>query len=434
MPSDKSSPLGHLSKSGQEAANPVQPMKADGPCLEGQKGHTGKMARGSDAGRKSRKPASEGEKDSGFSDESSEYLSAVEQTDVQDQADFPRHQHAKLQEAPQEAPGGLSGSAFPGLAPIYIVKNVILKQPLGTSPPTQFLAWSSPHALDRTQASPAHILFIQPPVATLKPPHPGQKAPSSTESLLPILNAYPKIAPHPGHGLQPRGTAGGTCGPTPPGGAGKNKRFCLEEAWVSSSEPTAPKDSRGGQQEEPPPPASGQPAATLLSPGAVSQNTVSSSTGLDQAEGRALSRAAKKLAGSSLGKQRRFHNTLEILRKSGLLGITLRTKELLRQNSGTQRDLLELREQAQLLCEAVQNNDSEAWARLREAVDRSAAYWANRGAGTYAQRGQKNLEAEPTGQGPDAARESFPGSPASLSLAPDTSVPAASPARLPAAL
>lgn len=60
-------------------------------------------------------------------DVSSEYLSTVEQTDTEDQP-------AKV----QKAPGGLTG-----LTPIYIVKNVILKQ-VGPSPCHQPLPPSMP--------------------------------------------------------------------------------------------------------------------------------------------------------------------------------------------------------------------------------------------------------------------------------------------------
>lgn len=56
----------------------------------------------------------------------------------------------------------------------------------------------------------------------------------------------------------------------------------------------------------------------------------------------------------SLVRQRRFLNTAEILSQSGLLAITLRTKELLRQNAATEKELTQLRQHAQLLCLAAQ--------------------------------------------------------------------------------
>ncbi|KAH0631640.1 hypothetical protein JD844_006076 [Phrynosoma platyrhinos] len=416
MPSDQGHPpSGHPTKPAKERSNQsaAGSLKVGSQASEGPGDQVEKIERqGSEAAREPSRPASEGEKDSGFSDVSSEYLSTVEQTDTEDPpADAQQHQLAKSARAPPKAlPGGLAGGPFPGLAPIYIVKNVILKQPLGTSPTTQFLAWSSQHPLDATQGPPARVLLIQPPVTSLKPLLPSPKS-STKETYYPILSTYPKIAPHPGRDPQTKEPAEG--GSAPEDSANKNKRFCLEEAWVSSSEPAMRKDSGEKCREE-------SPLADR------NQNVVTSSTGLDQAEGRMISKASKKLGGSSLGKQRRFHNTVEILRKSGLLGITLRTKELIRQNSATQRELTELREHAQLLCEAVQNNDAQAWTRLQEAMDRSGAYWARKGPNASAHqlggRREPSRGVEPPSCISDPTRESPPNSPMNLSLTPDTLV------------
>ncbi|KAJ7304394.1 hypothetical protein JRQ81_011950 [Phrynocephalus forsythii] len=110
------------------------PVKASVHSSKG--GHTGesrKMAKGSgQAATESGHLASEGEKDSGFSDVSSEYLSTMEQTDSEDQPPSDSlHRLPKwpTRAPPPKAPGGLvAGGAFPGLTPVYIVKNVILKQ------------------------------------------------------------------------------------------------------------------------------------------------------------------------------------------------------------------------------------------------------------------------------------------------------------------
>uniref|UniRef100_A0A6J0T761 CLOCK-interacting pacemaker isoform X1 n=2 Tax=Pogona vitticeps TaxID=103695 RepID=A0A6J0T761_9SAUR len=405
-------------------------------------GESRKMARGhSEISRTSDRPASEGEKDSGFSDVSSEYLSTVEQTDSEDQPADSRHQAPKGQKRapPPKAPGGLAaGGTFPGLTPVYIVKNVILKQPLGTSPAPQFLAWGGQHPLNGAQGSPARVLFIQSPVASLKPLLPSQK-PSAKETYFPALSTYPKIAPHPGPDPQAKGATEG--GPAPAGRAIKGKQFCLEEARASSSEAATPKDREGGERPPggerplPPPLPSGRTPSLRLGAAETPSQTslLSSGRRLEQAEGRMLARASKKLSGSGLGKQRRFHNTVEILRRSGLLGITLRTKELLRQNGRTQRELSELRAQAQLFCQAVQNQDAQAWARLQQAMDHPSADGATEGGG-----GGGSSRAPPGG-GPnwgaepavpileDAAGEPPPCSPMNLSLTPGPSVPVAMP-------
>lgn len=297
-------------------------------------------------------------------------------------------------------------------------------QPLDICPTSQFLAWNSQHLLDSTHGSP--VLFIQQPAAALKPLLPGRKS-TVKEKYLPILSAYPKIAPHPGRDPQAKAEAGLTLSS---GRGSKNKRFCLEETWGSSSELAALKGGNETQQEEAPlplplpqpqPASPGQQATEDSGKALLSQNTAASSNSstlpkLDQAEGWMVAKASKKLALSSLGKQRRFHNTVEILRRSGLLGITLRTKELIRQNNSTQRELAELRDHTRLLCEAVQSNDSEAWSRLQKAVSNSAVYWANKGASSGAHVGRSLAPSVEGAKDPPAC------SPVNLSLTPDSSV------------
>ncbi|XP_066494747.1 CLOCK-interacting pacemaker isoform X2 [Tiliqua scincoides] len=378
MPLEETALPGHPFKPGEEKTHPGRALKAEGPGCKGQTAQPTKVAGGNSAGRKSPRPASEGEKDSGFSDVSSEYLSNVEQTDTEEQSACPLRQPAFLQQS-------------------------------------QFLTWSSQHQLDGAQGPPAHVLFIQQPVTALKPLLPDQKSPAKEPSL--PISSYPKIAPRPGRDLQAKGA--GEAGPLPTGGASKNKRFCLEEAWVSSSEPAAPGGGKEKLQEDPPPAEAALVNLEVLSQQAVTSSTDPMLPGLEQAEGRMISRASRKLGCSSQGKQRRFHNTVEILRKSGLLGIALRTKELIRQNSSIQRDLAELREHTQLLCEAVQSNDSQAWSRLQEAMARSAAHWADKGASASVPPRQ-SLATEPTGPPTEVPREAPPSSPLHLSLAPDS--------------
>lgn len=74
-------------------------------------------------------------------------------------------------------------------------------------------------------------------------------------------------------------------------------------------------------------------------------------------------------------RRRRFLNTVEILRQSGLLDITLRTKELLRQNNATERDIAQLRQHTKLLHQAAfPQNDVTAWERLSKAMAESGNY------------------------------------------------------------
>ncbi|MEQ2212432.1 hypothetical protein XENOCAPTIV_030565 [Xenoophorus captivus] len=64
-------------------------------------------------------------------------------------------------------------------------------------------------------------------------------------------------------------------------------------------------------------------------------------------------------------KLKRFSNTYNILNKSGLLGITLRTKQLIKENKRTQGQLHLLQEQTALLLEALSSGDPQLWTKLQ---------------------------------------------------------------------
>uniref|UniRef100_A0A671MTL8 CLOCK-interacting pacemaker a n=1 Tax=Sinocyclocheilus anshuiensis TaxID=1608454 RepID=A0A671MTL8_9TELE len=67
----------------------------------------------------------------------------------------------------------------------------------------------------------------------------------------------------------------------------------------------------------------------------------------------------------SSSKRKRFCNTYNILNRSGLLGITLRTKELIRQNERSQAQLQSLQAQTDLFLEAICSGDPKVWTRLQ---------------------------------------------------------------------
>ncbi|AWP19797.1 putative vascular endothelial growth factor A-like [Scophthalmus maximus] len=67
-------------------------------------------------------------------------------------------------------------------------------------------------------------------------------------------------------------------------------------------------------------------------------------------------------------RKKRFCNTYNILSKSGLLDITLRTKELLRQNRHTQNDLDHLKEQTDLFLQAVKSGDTSICVKLQSSL------------------------------------------------------------------
>nr|XP_015196589.1 PREDICTED: CLOCK-interacting pacemaker-like [Lepisosteus oculatus]XP_015196591.1 PREDICTED: CLOCK-interacting pacemaker-like [Lepisosteus oculatus]XP_015196592.1 PREDICTED: CLOCK-interacting pacemaker-like [Lepisosteus oculatus] len=297
----------------------------------------------------------ESEKDSGYSDGGSDCL----QTDPQDQRSGVR-QHCGV-------PG--RGAAFGDLTPVYIVKNLVLKQ----TPSDQILhgqlAWGGQHAVGSASGQPAaQLLFIQQPgagtgAAAASPgPLKPQPKKAGRDTYLPILHSYPRIAPHPSKG-GPAGTAAGGGVPAEAlRGHCQSKRVCVEdrrEVVTSSELPEQDaKPKPPGLRPAPP----GVPPASPPEPSGVGSPSVSSSEAPPQE-----ARAARKHV-SNLAKQRRFLNTVEILSHSGLLGITLRTKELIRQSCSTKREIAELRQHTHLLCQAVHTNDPRAWAQLEEAM------------------------------------------------------------------
>lgn len=64
-------------------------------------------------------------------------------------------------------------------------------------------------------------------------------------------------------------------------------------------------------------------------------------------------------------KLKRFSNTYNILNKCGLLGITMRTKQLIKENKRTQGQLQQLQEQTALLLEALSSGDPQLWSKLQ---------------------------------------------------------------------
>lgn len=71
-------------------------------------------------------------------------------------------------------------------------------------------------------------------------------------------------------------------------------------------------------------------------------------------------------------KLKRFSNTYNILNQSGLLGITLRTKELIKENQRTQGQLQQLQEQTSLLMEALSSGDPQLWTKLQRTLQTTA--------------------------------------------------------------
>lgn len=350
--------------------------------------------------------AAESDKDSGFSDGSSECLSSAEQMESEDML-------SALGWSREDRPRPSSkaaSSACPTLSPMVVMKNVLVKQGSSSS---QLQSWTVQPSLEVISAQP-QLLFLHPPVPSpVSPCHAGEKR-SDSRNYLPILNSYTKIAPHPGKrglSLSPkereRGTQKKIC--TERRGLSLPAREPTKMGAVSSSPPTAAPPSAklaedsalqgvpslvaGGSPQTLQPVSSSHvakaPSLTFASPASpvcASDSTlhgVESNSPLSPLSAHCssplwaaehLCRSPDLFSEQPPSKHRRFQNTLVVLHKSGLLEITLKTKELIRQNQATQVELDQLKEQTQLLLEAAKSRAPQAWARLQASLKLGASH------------------------------------------------------------
>lgn len=252
------------------------------------------------------------------------------------------------------------------------------------------------------------LLFLHPPVPSpVSPCHTGDKR-SDSRDYLPILNSYTKIAPHPGKrglSLGPKERERGLQkkirterhGPSLPA------REPAKTGAVPSSAPTAappstrlaedsalqgvPSLAAGGSPQTLQPVSSSHvakaPSLTFASPASPVCASDSTLHGLENSSplsplpahyssalwaAEQLRRSPDLFSEQRHSKHRRFQNTLVVLHKSGLLEITLKTKELIRQNQATQLELDQLKEQTQLFIEAATSRAPQAWARLQASL------------------------------------------------------------------
>ncbi|KAB0389926.1 hypothetical protein E2I00_018450, partial [Balaenoptera physalus] len=341
------------------------------PSREGSRRLSAKLSKGPEMKKVSRQlgmAAAESDKDSGFSDGSSECLSSAEQMESEDMLSALGWSR---EDRPRPSAKPASG-AFPTLAPMVVMKNVLVKQG-GSSP--QLQSWSVQPSFEVISTQP-QLLFLHPPVPSpVSPCHAAEKK-SDSRNYLPILNSYTKIAPHPGK-------RGLSLSPEERGEGGMQKKICTERLGpsLSSSEPT----KTGAGPSGPPTPA---PPSTKLAedsalqgvPCLVADSTLhgmesnsplsplsaSYSSPLWAAEH--LCRSPDSFSEQRQSKHRRFQNTLVVLHKSGLLEITLKTKELIRQNQATQVELDQLKEQTRLFIEAAKSRAPQAWAKLQASL------------------------------------------------------------------
>ncbi|XP_051953992.1 CLOCK-interacting pacemaker-like [Xyrauchen texanus] len=302
------------------------------------------------------------ERDSGFSDGSSEHLSVIDQADTDDAA-------CSVGSRSRSSPlAAVVGGTLQRLSPMIIMNNVVLNQSRETPP---LKPWSFSPAVDVVQQP--QVVFLQPVVpqrtaaALNRPPLKRRRH----KKYLPILKSYPKIAPHPGDNPHSSSSA-----------SSSSSDSSVKSDSLSSCR--SQKDRRHGSQ-------SSVTSDTPNEPGSLQSSTRPPHTSADsnmpgcltdegQTHGRPEStdkrsdppmhnsRVLHGGRGDTDNKVKRFCNTYNILSKSGLLNITLRTKELIRQNRRTQTELERLREHTNLFMEALQTGDSGIWGKLQTSL------------------------------------------------------------------
>lgn len=256
------------------------------------------------------------------------------------------------------------------------------------------------------------VVFLQPVVSRQASPAPKEAASRHRrpKKYLPILKSYPKIAPHPGDGSSSsgRGTASlsspsssTSSSPSSSSSSSGSKRssshrdHCQREkqprSLCGSANSSSPATSLPGTPGTVSPllqsrlsfpstdsSASSSPARERPSP-ALSQSEFNSCLSFTDAASKTQTLPVPQTEKFSAEehdhgdsdadtRRKRFCNTYNILSKSGLLDITLRTKELLRQNRRTQSDLEQLKQQTDLFLQAVCSGDTGICVKLQASL------------------------------------------------------------------
>ncbi|KAI9528127.1 hypothetical protein NQZ68_023107 [Dissostichus eleginoides] len=371
---------------------------------------------------KSGSSGAESERDSGFSDASSEHMSTMDTTDSE------KSPIRVVQNGLQTSGSGshssqlaVVGGSYSSLSPMIIMNNVLLKQP-GESPPAM-KQWGFSPTVEVVQpvVQQPQVVFLRPVVSRQTSPAP-KEAPARhrrPKKYLPILKSYPKIAPHPGDSSSSsgRGTASSSSSNTSSSShsfsssssshsssssgsergstlTSNHREHCQREkqkrnlcggasnsASTTPSLPSTPSTTSPLLQRRLSLPtaeasASSSPARERPS-SAVSQAEFSTSLSVTHTNG-SVSRADAQEESSSAecdhsdsdadAKRKRFCNTYNILSKSGLLDIALRTKELHRQNRRTQSDLDRLKEHTDLFLQALCSGDTSICLKLQASL------------------------------------------------------------------
>ncbi|XP_055728216.1 CLOCK-interacting pacemaker [Salvelinus fontinalis] len=363
---------------------------------------------------KSGSSRTDSERDSGFSD-----ASTIDLTDSEDSS-----RAVSKREAQRPASGShpsqlaVVGGSYSNMSPM-IMKNVLLKQP-GNNPPSQ-KPWGFSPAVEMVQQP--QVVFVQPVVSpvvshcTTSNPKEASSKRRRPKKYLPILRSYPKIAPHPRDCSSSSGresscyfpssspsasshrehhhnhrnkhqrhqSSSFSCGssrcstpslPPPSSSLSPSPQHRLTPSLTDSSACSSPARSslavsRSEFSPAPSPALTVTPSDTLTTEVPEKTNTLSlpQPTVATTNDNSCYDDGNHDDNGDDHNiKRKRFCNTYNILSKSGLLEITLSTKDLIRQNRRTQVDLDRLKEHTNLFLEALQTGDTSIWSKLQTSL------------------------------------------------------------------
>ncbi|XP_019118791.2 CLOCK-interacting pacemaker [Larimichthys crocea] len=363
---------------------------------------------------KSGNSRADSERDSGFSDASSEHMSTMDTTDSEDSSRPAAQQTSGLGSSQLAVVGG----SYSNLSPMIIMNNVLLKQP-GDNPPAM-KPWGFSPTVEVVQpvVQQPQVVFLQPVVSRQASPAPKEASSRHRrpKKYLPILKSYPKIAPHPGDSSSSsgRGTASSSSSPSPSSCSSSCSTGSERGSSLTSNHrdhcqrEKQPRSVCGGASNygsaTPSLPACSSAMSPLLqnrlslhtteasassSPARESPSTTVSqaefttslsfshtagtkNTTLPVPRGATQENIAPREHNHSDSdadtKRKRFCNTYNILSNSGLLDIVLRTKELHRQNRRTQNDLDQLKEHTDLFLQAVRSGDTSMCVKLQSSL------------------------------------------------------------------
>lgn len=214
----------------------------------------------------------------------------------------------------------------------------------------------------------SQVVFLQPMVSNSSAsPQTATEPIRQSKGYVPILKSYPKIAPHPAD-LSPKMVGSSRSSSASVYDQRQRRHRRSHRLYSSPSPQPAPQtpvkaisifEAASDQSDV----ADSQDTSLSLLAGSDSLpfytdelRTASDFDGMhDQQDP----------SSPDTNRQTRFSNTYNILNKSGLLGITMRTKHLIKENKRTQGQLQQLQEQTGLLLEALSSGDPSLWSKLQ---------------------------------------------------------------------